>query len=64
MLNDNEPSEKLTLLQSLVKGAKHVICVAWTVPAVQSTVATLLIRYGIPGSLVAIGMAVGEKLAQ
>ena len=59
--NDNA---KPSFLKSLGKGAAHVVKVAWTVPAVQSTITTLLIRFGLPGTLVAIGMAVGEKLAQ
>lgn len=71
-MNDNETTEQVaetnkskpSLLTSISKGALHVIKVAWTVPAVQSTIATLLIRFGLPGTLVAIGMAVGEKLAQ
>lgn len=71
MENNSVPAAELSptpakpsVFASILKGAAHVIKVAWTVPAVQSTVATLLIRFGLPGTLVAIGMAVGEKLAQ
>ena len=49
-------------LKSVIEGTKHVIYVAWTVPAVRSYTATLLVRFGLPTSLVALGIAVGEKL--
>lgn len=54
---------KQPLFKSLAKGAWHVVTVAWTVPAVRSVLATQLIRFGLPGTLVAIGIAIGDKLA-
>jgi hypothetical protein len=53
---------KQSLFKSIAKGAWHVAVVAWTVPAVRSVVATNLIRFGLPGTLVALGVAIGEKL--
>lgn len=67
MTEDNtvtpEAEPKQSLFKSITKGAWHVAVVAWTVPAVRSIVATNLIRFGLPGTLVAIGVAIGEKLA-
>lgn len=54
---------KQSLFKSIALGAWHVLTVAWTVPAVRSVVATRLVRYGLPGTLVAIGIAIGDKLA-
>lgn len=56
--------EKDGLLRALWQGVKHVIIVAWTVPAARNWLATQLIRFGAPSALVAVGMAIGEKLAQ
>lgn len=55
--------EKRSFLKDVGHGLLHVAKVAWQVPATRSLVGTLLIRFGLPGSLVAIGLAVGEKLA-
>lgn len=61
---DTSPPAKPGLLKSIAIGALHVVKVAWTVPAVRSQVATLLVRFGLPSALVAIGVAVGEALAK
>ena len=55
---------KRSFLRDLAKGAAHVVKTIWTVPAAQGLIATLLIRAGVPATLVTIGIAVGEKLAQ
>lgn len=55
--------KKSTFLKDLGRGLKQVACVAWTVPAARGLVTTLLIRFGVPSTLVAIGVAVGDKLA-
>ncbi len=71
MANDVIPNEavsadnvKRSFFKDFAKGAAHYAKVVWQVPAAQSVIATLLIRWGVPSTLVAIGMAVGEKLAQ
>lgn len=61
VLGDPQPDPPF--FKALLKGAKHVLAVAWTVPAVRSQLVTMLVRFGLPSSLVAIGVAVGEKLA-
>lgn len=58
------PAPKRSFLKDAAKGLAHVAKVIWQVPAARGALATLLVRFGLPGSLVAIGMAVGEKLAQ
>lgn len=72
MANDNEPvsatamsptPEKRSRYMQFVDGIVHVAKVAWTVPAARSALVTVLIRFGLPSSLVAIGVAVGEALA-
>jgi hypothetical protein len=55
--------EKRSFLKDAAKGLAHVAKVVWQVPAARGALATLLVRFGLPGTLVAIGMAVGEKLA-
>lgn len=55
---------KRSFLKDVAKGFVHVLKTAWKVPAAQGAIATLLIRIGIPSTLVTIGMAVGESLAQ
>ena len=55
---------KRSFVKDLLKGFVHVLKTAWKVPAAQSALATLLIRIGIPSTLVTIGIAVGESLAQ
>lgn len=73
MANDNEPvsataisptPEKRSFVKDVTHGALNVAKVLWQVPAARGLVATLLVRFGLPGTLVAIGMAVGDKLAQ
>lgn len=54
---------KQPFLKALAHGTWHVVKVAWTVPAVQSLLVTRLIGIGLPSTLVAIGVAIGEKLA-
>lgn len=58
------PPEKRSFLKDAAKGLQHVAKVIWQVPEARGFVATLLVRFGLPGTLVAIGMAVGDKLAQ
>lgn len=55
-------TEKRSFLKDVAKGLLHVVKVAWTVPAAHGFLATLLVRAGIPATLVSIGVAVGEKL--
>ena len=72
MANDNEPvsatalsptPEKHSFLKDVAHGLGNVAKVIWRVPAARGYIATLLVRFGIPGALVAVGMAVGEQLA-
>lgn len=67
MLNTIDPiptaEPKQSFVKSVAHGAWHVVKVAWTVPAVQSLLVTRLVRIGLPSTLVAIGVAIGEKLA-
>jgi hypothetical protein len=56
-------TEKRSFLKDIGRGLLHVTKVAWQVPATRSLIGTMLIRFGLPGTLVAIGLAVGEKLA-
>lgn len=58
-----EAEPKQSFLKSVAHGAWYVVKVAWTVPAVQSLLVTRLVRIGLPSTLVAIGVAIGEKLA-
>lgn len=55
--------EKRSFLKDAAKGLAHVAKVAWQVPEARGVITTLLVRFGLPGTLVAIGMAVGDKLA-
>jgi hypothetical protein len=55
---------KRSFLKDIAKGFVHVVKTIWTVPAAQGFIATLLIRAGVPATLVTIGIAVGDKLAQ
>lgn len=57
-------AEKRSFLKDAAKGLQHVAKVIWQVPEARGIIATLLVRFGLPGTLVAIGMAVGDKLAQ
>jgi hypothetical protein len=57
-------TEKRSFIKDVAHGALNVAKVIWQVPAARGLIATLLVRIGLPGTLVAIGMAVGEKLAQ
>jgi len=54
---------KRSFLKDVGKGLWNVVKVAWTVPAARGAVATILVRAGLPSALVAIGIAVGDKLA-
>ncbi|MCI1143230.1 hypothetical protein MOP88_14415 [Sphingomonas sp. WKB10] len=56
--------EKRSFFKDAAKGLAHVAKVAWQVPETRGFLTTLLVRFGLPGTLVAIGMAVGDKLAQ
>lgn len=71
-MNDNETTAQVaqttpapkSLLKDALAGLMHVGKVAWQVPEARGFIATLLVRFGVPASIAAIGMAVGEKLAQ
>lgn len=60
----SQTPEKRSFLKDAAKGLTHVAKVAWQVPEARGFLTTLLVRFGLPGTLVAIGMAVGDKLAQ
>lgn len=69
-MSDNElntevaaSTPKRSFLKDVGKGLWNVVKVAWTVPAARGAVATILVRAGLPSALVAIGIAVGDKLA-
>ena len=56
--------EKDTFLEAAWRGLREVLVVAWTVPAARNWLATQLLRLGLPSTLIAIGVAIGDKLAQ
>lgn len=75
MANDNEKLDvpatdkpvvvdRPSFLKDLKNGLVHALKVVWQVPEARGMIATLLVRFGVPASIAAIGMAVGEKLAQ
>jgi hypothetical protein len=74
-MNDNETTAQVaqttqpalpakSFPKDVAAGLKHVAKVIWQVPEARGFIATLLVRFGVPASIAAIGMAVGEKLAQ